>query len=149
MESLQWLRGWVQPDAVRREFRRLCRQNESNDTCASCQYNGIECKHLKSSYVSNVKSIAEKHILKPFILCVLVEVFLQLSFLLAGRPYIIQIYKAFGIQLDANLVAVYMTILSNAACLCLIFVISFTGKRPLFLASMVTCALFSFGLGNE
>lgn len=149
MQSLQWLRGWVQPAAVEKEFQQLCEFNKSIQTCDDCQRKDKQCDHLESSYMSKVKSMAEKYIQKPLILCGLTEVFLQLSVLLANRPYIIQIYKAVGMPVDASSMAVYMTILSNSACLCLIFLIKFAGKRPLFLASMVASALLSFGLGKD
>lgn len=149
MKSLQWLRGWVQPLSVQSEYQQLRAFSETSRTCAECQQLAIECKHLKSSYLANIKSLAHKRIQKPFLLCVLMEIFMQFSALLSMRPYIIQIFKAHGIQLDASLVAVYMSIVSNASCLCLVFVIKIVGKRRLFLGSSMTCAILCFALGEN
>lgn len=77
------------------------------------------------------------------------EVFLQFSILSAIRLYVIQIFKACGIQMDANLVAVYMSIVSNCSCLCLIFIVKFIGKRPLYLMSAAASATITFVLGKR
>lgn len=147
MKSLQWLRGWVQPIAVQKEFNKLCKFSKSIQTCNDCQQSGIECKHLKITYASNVKAITKPYIQKPFILCFMMEIFLQFSLLLAIRPYVIQIFMSFGIQLDASLVAVYMSVISCVACLCLTAVIKFTGKRMMYLGSILACVLLTYALG--
>lgn len=148
MKSLQWLRGWVKPLTVQKEYLHLREFSKSIRTCAECQQSNIKCNHLKTSYIRNIQSLAQKRIQKPFLLCISMEIFLQFSALLAMRPYIIQIFKAYGIQLDANLVAVYMSIVSNISCLCLIFSIKAIGKRRLYLGSSVTCSLLCFALGE-
>lgn len=148
MKSLQWLRGWVQPIAVQREFRQLGEFSESIRTCANCQLKALECTHMKTSYWTKVKSMTKSHIQKPFILCCLMEFFVQFSLLLSFRPYLIQIFKAYGIQTNANVVAVYMTVIANVACLCLTFIIKFTGKRPVVLCSAAACAALTYLLGD-
>lgn len=148
MKSLQWLRGWVKPITIQNEYLHLREFSKSTRTCTECQQNNIKCKHLKTSYIKNIQSLAQKRIQRPFLLCISMEIFLQFSVLLAMRPYIIQIFKAYGIQLDANLVAVYMSVVSNISCLCLIFSIKAIGKRCLYLGSSVTCSILCFALGN-
>lgn len=118
------------------------------NSCKACQKQAIKCSHPSPNYWKNIKATLQKRTLKPFILCIALEIFLQFSALLATRPYIIQIFKAYGIPLDANLAAVYMTIASNISCLCLIIVIKLLGKRKLYLGSSIFCMLTCIGLSK-
>ena len=140
LKSLQWLRGWVSPKAVDQEFKEIQRYSEESTRCIQCQKANIKCTHPPANGKEMMKELLRKRTLKPFCLVMIMFVFCQFSGLSGMRPYLIQIFQAFKIPIDASWATVVIGMLgffANIACMCLIKVM---GKRKLALFSMAgTC----------
>lgn len=138
-KSLQWLRGWVSPTAVEKEFQEMQRYNKNAAQCTPCQKSqNSKCDHPPPSEWMKLKELMRKRNLRPFALVMLLFAFGQLSGLTGMRPYLVQIFQAYGVPLDANWATVSTALLGLAANIVCMVSIKFVGKRRL--------ALFSFTL---
>ncbi|XP_055542460.1 facilitated trehalose transporter Tret1-like [Wyeomyia smithii] len=146
-KSLQWLRGWVSPQAVEKEFQEMQRYSANAAKCTSCQKTqAVECGHPPPSEWMKLQELMRKRNLRPFVLVMLLFAFGQLSGLTGMRPYLVQIFQAYGVPLDANWATVSMGLLGLLAnIVCMIF-IKFVGKRRLALFSMSVTALSCLSL---
>lgn len=141
LKSLMWLRGWVSdPKHVEKEFKEIQRYSEDTNRCIMCQKSDSKCTHKASSSSELWKELFRKRTLKPFALVITMFLFCQFSGLTGMRPYLVQIFQAFSVPIDASWATVVIGILgfvANIACTCLIKTI---GKRKLALISMLgTC----------
>lgn len=138
-KSLQWLRGWVSPKAVEKEFKEMQRYNKSAAQCTPCQKSqNSKCEHPPPSEWMKLQELMRKRNLRPFALVLFLFAFGQLSGLTGMRPYLVQIFQAYGVPLDANWATVSTALLGLAANVVCMVSIKFVGKRRL--------ALFSFTL---
>lgn len=102
LKSLQWLRGWVSPKAVDKEFQALQRYNVHSNSCNPCIKQKITCTHPPPTTLQKVKELSRKRTLKPLTLVLLIFLISQFSGFLAMRPYIVLILKAYGVPINAN-----------------------------------------------
>lgn len=140
---MQWLRGWVSEHVVRDEFTNLRNHNSSTTTvCTSCTEHAMPCQHSKSSkFYDKILQLRHKHVLKPFILVALLYFTMEVSVTMLWRPYVIQVIKAYGIPLDANLMATILSGCSIAGNCCFLLGVGVFGKRRLYLISGVLTVL--------
>ncbi|XP_035776350.1 facilitated trehalose transporter Tret1-like [Anopheles albimanus] len=146
-KSLQWLRGWVSPKAVEQEFQEMKRYSANSAKCATCQKaDATTCQHPPLTEWMKLKELTRKRNLRPFVLVMLFFVFGQLSGLTGMRPYLVQIFQAYGVPLDANWATVSTGLLGLMANIVCMVSIKFVGKRKLALMSMTVTALSCIGL---
>ncbi|XP_062561783.1 facilitated trehalose transporter Tret1-like [Armigeres subalbatus] len=146
-KSLQWLRGWVSPEAVEKEFQDMQRYNRTAAQCTPCQKTqNPKCEHPPPSEWMKLKELMRKRNLRPFALVMLLFVFGQLSGLTGMRPYLVQIFQAYGVPLDANWATVSTALLGLAANIVCMVSIKFVGKRRLALFSFVLTSLSCLSL---
>lgn len=148
LKSLQWLRGWVSPKAVQKEFDEIVRYSDYSNKCAPCQKTEFKCDHPPANTKDKFKELIRKRTLKPFALVMIFFLFSQFSGLTAMRPYMVQIFKAFRIPVDPGWATVNIGIIGLIAnIVCMVF-IRLVGKRRLALFSMVgtmiCCMLLGF-----
>lgn len=168
LRSLQWLRGWVPPNAVKNEFIQIERyMAKSQRKCEHCQTDHQNrCDHSVSRR-KLWKDMLLPSTLRPFVLTLFAFITCQFNGLVAVRPYLVQIFQTFGFPLDPNWASVSiriswlrvetygfnvlskvvlgsLDILSNIFCVLTVRII---GKRWLFLLSIVGCSTFCFILG--
>lgn len=103
LQSLQWLRGWVSPQHVDKEFTEITRyMDQTRKRCDSCQNtDSIMCQHS----VSRLKLWQDMLLpstYRPFLLTMLVFMTCQFNGLVSIRPYLVQIFQTFGFPLDPN-----------------------------------------------
>uniref|UniRef100_A0A182R125 Major facilitator superfamily (MFS) profile domain-containing protein n=1 Tax=Anopheles farauti TaxID=69004 RepID=A0A182R125_9DIPT len=147
LKSLQWLRGWVSPKAVEEEFQEMKRYSLNSAKCALCQKSGAStCQHPPLTEWTKLKELLRKRNLRPFVLVMLFFVFGQLSGLTGMRPYLVQIFQAYGVPLDANWATVSTGLLGLIANIVCMVSIKFVGKRRLALTSMMVTALSCISL---
>lgn len=101
-KSLQWLRGWASPAAVQNEFSALQRYHKQSDACIACDKRGIDCTHPPSTFVEKCRDLMRKRVLKPTIMMVLISISSQMAGLSSMRPYLVLIFQAYGVPMDAN-----------------------------------------------
>lgn len=136
-KSLQWLRGWVSPKAVETEFQEMKRYSANAAKCTPCQKSqSAKCDHPAPTEWMKLQELMRKRNLKPFVLVMLLFVFGQLSGLTGMRPYLVQIFQAYGVPLDANWATVSTGLLGLMANIVCMMSIKFVGKRKLALFSL-------------
>ncbi|EAA01784.5 AGAP001236-PA [Anopheles gambiae str. PEST] len=148
LKSLQWLRGWVSPKAVEQEFQEMKRYSLHSAKCAICEKSGstTTCQHPPLTEWTKLKELTRKRNLRPFVLVMLFFVFGQLSGLTGMRPYLVQIFQAYGVPLDANWATVSTGLLGLIANIVCMVSIKFVGKRRLAITSMAVTALSCISL---
>lgn len=102
LKSLQWLRGWVSPAAVQKEFLEIQRYSENSNACITCQKANVKCGHPPANLAQKMAELKRKRTLRPFGLIMLSFAIAQFSGLSSIRPYLVQIFKAFSVPIDAN-----------------------------------------------
>lgn len=147
LKSLIWLRGCVWSEAVVNEYDSLQEYNDRLQACYDCKKQSLECSHAPS-LGDKVKQLKRKRILKPLILIVTLQFFLQFCAINSWFPYIIQILKAYSIQWDAYLTVIAMCLLGFSGRICLLPLLKKIGKRNTYLASSAVTFLCCFGLSN-
>lgn len=98
-KALQWLRGWVSPKAVEKEFQELQRYNETCNSCSECEKLKVKCSHPPPSTLKKLKDLKRTRNMKPFLLVLLIFTFTQFTGLPPMRPYLVLILKGKGINL--------------------------------------------------
>lgn len=106
LRALQWLRGWVPPQAVAKEFEEIQKYVKQADACLDCDKKSIPCPHPPSTFAEKFRDLLRKRVMKPTIMLFIISTFAQFSGLTAMRAYVVLTMKAFGVPMDANLAAV-------------------------------------------
>lgn len=145
-KSLQWLRGWVSPAAVAKEFAEIQRYTEFSKSCADCSKFDQKCPHPPPSFVEGLQELLRKRTLKPFVIVCMAYVFSQFSGYYSVRPYIVLIFKVYGIPIDPNWATVYLGVSGILGTLTCISLIKFCGKRGLFISGISILCICNFGL---
>lgn len=106
-KSLQWLRGWVSPQAIEKEFSEMQRYSENSNSCIPCQKANIKCSHPPANLQEKLKELIRKRTMRPFFIVMFAFAITQFSGMTSIRPYMVQIFKAYGIPMDANVATVF------------------------------------------
>lgn len=147
-KSLQWLRGWVSPSAIHNEFTELQAFSRVANACTDCSKRSVKCIHPTPSFWTKIKEIRRKRNAKPFALCFGLYFLYQFSLVTVWQPYIIQVLKALGTPLDANLVTLVNASFGTIGSILLMMFIQKIGRRKIYLTSIMIVTLCSFGLGR-
>lgn len=146
---MQWLRGCVSADAVREEFASLKSHNTAMNSCELCAEPLMECQHLRApTFSDNLKELKRKRVIKPCILIIILGLMTATSAVTASSPYIIQVIKAHGIPLDANLTASILSSTGLIGTFGFMFCVKVFGKRRLYLLSGTAIVLCCIGLSK-
>ncbi|XP_031634375.1 facilitated trehalose transporter Tret1-like [Contarinia nasturtii] len=145
--ALQWLRGWVSPQTIYDEFKRLQSYSDTSSSCKPCSKSAVKCQHPKPTFLDKIKELNRKRSLKPFILISCLHFFYEFCAIIVWQPYIIQVIKAFGVPLNANLTLLINAGLGMPASILLISTVKKLGRRFLYITSSSIVTLCSFGLG--
>lgn len=149
IKSLAWLRGWVSLSSVQKEFSELQSYSEISNACASCAKQSIKCNHPKPTFFDKIKEFKRKRSLKPFILIVCLQFFVEFSGFMVWMPYIIPIIEAQGIPIQANVTTVILSGLGFVAHICLLLTVHKFGKRNICLRSTLIVVLCCFALSRN
>lgn len=147
-KSLQWLRGWVSPAAVEREFKNLQQYSERSSSCNPCIKQNVKCTHPAPTAMDKMKELMRKRTLKPFFLVMFIAMLSHFTGVTAMRPYMIQIFHAYGAPIDANLTTVIIGAIGLFGNIVLICFIRWTGKRNIYLFALAGTVIGCFVLGN-
>lgn len=171
LESLCWLRGWVEERAVRKEFLALVRYNEvSQQTAITMKnrgnvYNQVQTKGYVNADGSGVVPAETIHpvktrvllklsdffrpaFLRPLRLILLYMFFAHMAALNAIRPYMIQTFGFLGLPVEPLRVTVMTASLQLTGGLSCILLVHRLGKRFLSLLSMSLCSLAILSLAT-
>lgn len=136
LKSLQWLRGWVSPNAVENEFKGMLRHRASSQGCTKCERKEVECRHSGDSLWKRLRELSRRRTFTPFVLILVLFGLSQCTGLSAMRPYMIQIFQAYQLPIDPKWATVMVGVLGLWANILCMTLISFIGKRRLLLASI-------------
>lgn len=149
LKSLQWLRGWVNSDAVQKEFNELQLSRIDGQTCYKCQKQNEICQHPPPSIIDKIRDLFRKRTLCPFLLIGSLYFLSVFCGITAFRPYIVQVLYFYQSPIDANQVVVWLGYIGFVANLILVCTIRKLGKRLVYLWSLTIVVLTLFTLGKQ
>lgn len=106
LRSLQWLRGWVPPEAVKQEFDEMRSYIKKATACLDCDKKDIPCSHPPSTLAEKLRDLMRKRVLKPSLLMLICSCCSQFSGMTAMRPYVVLTLSAYGVPMDTHWAAV-------------------------------------------
>lgn len=142
-KSLQWLRGWVKPDVVEKEFIEMQRYKATFNSCNDCKLSHIKCVHTSYTILDKLKTMKSTAAI-PMMLILLTAFFICTTGLISIRPYFVQIFRTYGVPLDPNWTSVLMGTMDIISMIFSIVFIPIIGKRKMFLSTMAgttTCCI--------
>lgn len=148
LKSLQWLRGWVSPNAVQKEFTEIKCYSEFSSRCTKCFKAEIKCYHPQPAFLERVKELYRKRIIKPFILIIMLYFFGQFCGASVMRPYLVQIFQTYEVPIDPQYGTVVFGLIATIANIVMMAIVRFLGKRKILLFSMIGTAFSTIALGN-
>lgn len=148
LKSLQWLRGWVGPNEVQKEFKDMQRYSKNSTKCTPCQkQNQEDCDHPPPGLKGHVKELVRNRTLKPMIIVTVFFAVTQFSGMAGMRPYLVQIFQAYGAPVDPSWATVIVGLLKFLANIFCMVVVKFVGKRKISLYSIAGTAFCCISLG--
>ncbi|XP_067005259.2 facilitated trehalose transporter Tret1 [Anabrus simplex] len=138
LKALCWLRGWVQPDAVKHELQELERYAEATKSTETGRWPVLQ----------RLRSLFRPNTFRPLMLVTAFFFFFHASGMSGVRPYMVHVIEEFQMPIDPNWAAVVSAILGLVAISLLAAIVSFSGKRPLTLISIAGCAIPCLVLGT-
>uniref|UniRef100_A0A6M2DHG4 Putative permease of the major facilitator superfamily protein n=1 Tax=Xenopsylla cheopis TaxID=163159 RepID=A0A6M2DHG4_XENCH len=154
LESLCWLRGWVTPDKVEKEFSEIEQYAKTISQCTECRKKRLQdaCPHggVKgwAETRRTMKAALRRTTLRPALLVLGFFVFHQFNGLHMFRPYMVQVVRALGIPLDAHWATVVVSVVGLVGNIACMIMIKLLGKRKLAMISMLGCALSALLIGT-
>ncbi|XP_055686788.1 facilitated trehalose transporter Tret1-like [Lutzomyia longipalpis] len=145
-KSLQWLRGWVSPAAVQDEFKDLQQYSVNSNKCAPCQKKGVTCTHPPETLLQRGKELFRHRTLKPFALVMALFFFLNFTGSASMRPFMVQIFQAYGTPIDGSRGIVIMGLVGIIANIIMLILVRKLGKRGVYLISMAGTTIACLGL---
>lgn len=136
-QALQWLRGWTEPETIRKEFTELQNYCNESNACPACAKQSLKCEHPKPTFCDKIKELKRKRSIKPVFLVFLLYFFFEFCITTVLQPYIILVIKAYGIRMDANEVTVIIAVIGIVASIFLITTVKRLGRRTLYFASSI------------
>lgn len=149
MASLQWLRGWVSPQTVHKEFTELQTFSNISNACVYCEKQSVRCYHPKASLLDKIKVLKRERYANPCILMFSLIFFNEFSAMIIWQSYIIQVLNALGSPIHPNWATVLNSAIGFCASIFLISTVKKLGKRKLYLTSTLVVVICSFALSEE
>lgn len=146
-KSLQWLRGWVSPEAVQEEFQQLQHYSANSNKCAACQKKDTTCPHPPDTVMQRGKELFRHRTLKPFALVMTLFFFHNFTGLASMRPFMVQIFQAYGTPIDGGQGTVFVGLAAFVANIVMLPLIRKLGKRGVYLISVAGTSLGCLALG--
>lgn len=148
LKSLQWLRGWVSPAAIDKEFTEIKCYSEYSSKCSKCLKDELKCCHPQPAFLERVKELYRKRIIKPFILVIMLFFFGQFCGASVMRPYLVQIFQVYEVPIGPQYGTVVFGLIATIANIVMMVIVKFLGKRKILLFSMIGTASSTIALGN-
>ncbi|XP_069669485.1 facilitated trehalose transporter Tret1-like [Periplaneta americana] len=122
-KSLCWLRGWVKPTKVQQELSQLTvslvTDKQKGPSTAS------------SSPCFSWRNYTKKTFTKPFLLLAACFFFGHFGGITTLQTYAVTIFAELGVPIDKYLATLYLGLVELAGTLVCVFLVRWTGKRPL------------------
>ncbi|KAL1116672.1 hypothetical protein AAG570_005144, partial [Ranatra chinensis] len=149
-KALCWLRGWVRPEAVRKELEELIEHHTHNGPAlannATPTLNSSGSLNEHSSFADKLVYLTKPAMRKPLGIIIGYFFFFYASGFSCVRPYMVPVFKKLQITMDpyhATVVISVLGLVGNAVCMCSVH---YCGKRVLSLISFAFSGLSTLGL---
>lgn len=147
-KSLQWLRGWVSPQTVRKEFTELQNYSITSNACISCAKQVARCEHLKQTLWQKIKEIKRRRNVRPLIFIFFMNICYEFNGSYVLEPYNIQILNTLGSPIAANVAMILISGFGIMGSIFLIATIKKFGRRKIYLTSIFGIAILCVALGS-
>lgn len=131
--SLAWLRGWVKPVQVQKEFEILRERIESNILDSHIMHD--------STCMQKARAFQRRSFLVPFFLVTMTFSIGHFSGMTTLQTYAVQIFNTLKAPIDKYYATLLLGVVEVCGALICICSIHYTGKRPLTMISTVGCGL--------
>lgn len=118
---------------IAQEFKELQQNIEQSKSCAFCIKQNLKCLHPLPSLREKLTGLKRKSILKPFSLLMIMFLVAQFNGNYAMRPFIVQIFKAYEVQMPFDQAAVLISVFETVGQVLFLCLVRWTGKRKLYL----------------
>lgn len=136
-QSLRWVRGWSKKKKVVVEFEQLVRDTSS----ATLYVQGR--KKSSSQFVELCHNLTEPEILRPTYMITSLFFITIIASLQPMRPFLVEIFKTFGLPVNSDWVLVMTGVLSITGSFVSSFTVNKFGKRGMCLWSTAINTLFT------
>lgn len=147
-KSLQWLRGWVSPQTVHKEFVELQMYSSTSNACVECTKQSAKCYHSKPTFCDKMKYLKQRQSYLPLSLVIFLLIFGNFNISTVWKSYIVQVFIAFGSPIKANFASVLNSCIGVFGCVFVMLTVQRLGRRKIYLSSILIIALCSFGLSK-
>lgn len=146
---MQWLRGWVKPQAVDKELKELKRHCEFTRTCAACYKVDLKCVHPPATAMEKMRGLLLISTYRPLIILLLLCTVGQLSGTYAVRPYLVLIFKAYGSPISPNNATTVLSVCGILGTIVCVSVVKIVGKRNLFVYGLLIISIPKLTVGKK
>lgn len=147
-KSLQWLRGWVDESAIRKEFTKLQNYNSVSNACQLCAEQSIRCYHDRPKFCDKIKEIKRRRNIRPLIFIACLHICLGFNGSVVLEPYNIQVFKALGAPFQANMVSVLASGFGLVGGIFFTMTVKKLGRRKLYLTALFVIAVCCIGISK-
>ena len=147
-KSLQWLRGWVSPQTVHKEFVDLQNYSNTSNACTSCAKQSVECQHPKQTIWHKIKEIKRRRHIRPLIFIIAMQLCCDFNGSYILETYNIQVLNVLGSAIEANSAMVLISGFGIVGSIFLIATIRKFGRRKIYLTSLFIMAVLCVVLGS-
>ncbi|XP_037947939.1 facilitated trehalose transporter Tret1 isoform X2 [Teleopsis dalmanni] len=142
VKSLQWLRGWVSEHKIESEFNRLYDELITQPAFEEAEENG-PVKPTKCA--SRIRMFRKRSFLVPFLLVAFTFFTGHFSGKTPLQTYAVQIFHTLKAPINKYHATILLGVAELIATVLCVFLIHFTGKRPLVLISTIGVGFCFFG----
>lgn len=146
LKSLQWLRGWVSAKEVEKEFSEMQRYSKYSTKCTPCQKSEKKCDHPAPGFRAHLRELVRRRTLKPMIIVTVFFAVTQFCGMAGMRPYLVQIFQAYGAPVDSSWATVIVGLMKFLANILCMLVVKFVGKRRISLYSIAGTSICCLSL---
>uniref|UniRef100_A0A1B0G9I1 Major facilitator superfamily (MFS) profile domain-containing protein n=1 Tax=Glossina morsitans morsitans TaxID=37546 RepID=A0A1B0G9I1_GLOMM len=142
LKSLQWLRGWVTEHDVKEEFNRLYDELITQPALEEAKES---MDHKTHGYLNRLRMFKKRSFLVPFLLVAYTFFTGHFSGKTSLQTYAVQIFHTLKAPINKYHATILLGVAEMIATIMCVFLIHFTGKRPLVLISTVGVGICFFG----
>uniref|UniRef100_A0A1A9WGT3 Major facilitator superfamily (MFS) profile domain-containing protein n=1 Tax=Glossina brevipalpis TaxID=37001 RepID=A0A1A9WGT3_9MUSC len=142
VKSLQWLRGWVSEQDIDEEFKRLY---DELITQPALEKMKESMNHKNHGHLSRLRMFKKRSFVVPFLLVAYTFFTGHFSGKTSLQTYAVQIFHTLKAPINKYHATILLGVAEMIATIMCVFLIHFTGKRPLVLISTIGVGVCFFG----
>lgn len=100
LRALQWLRGWVSEEEIKKEFNELKNYREYANACLECRLSKNQCTHPLPTLWQKFTALFQSSSMKPMLIITVCTFFTSVIGAHSLNPYLAQILNTFQTPLE-------------------------------------------------